>query len=312
MDEIKVNSPSLLGYLRMQKINFHNITIDKLSLSLLDEKKIKADVLRLDKIHPLVSGNKWFKLRYYLEDAQLKGKKTIVTYGGAWSNHLLATAAACKINNFSCYGIIRGEEATTHSPTLINAKELGMQLIFVSREEYRAGNIPPYLGNDDNYFIPEGGYGIKGAEGAATILDYCSRENYSHICCGAGTGTMTAGLIINSLPSQKVISISVLKNNFTLEGEIKQLVADKEKSFQLIHDYHFGGYANYKSELIDFMNQFYRDTAIPSDFVYTGKIFFAITDLISNNFFPEGSRLLIIHSGGLQGNASLRNGTLIF
>jgi 1-aminocyclopropane-1-carboxylate deaminase len=296
----------------MQKINFNNITIDKLSLPLLAEKKVDVDVLRLDKIHPLVSGNKWFKLRFYLEDAQLKGRKTIVTYGGAWSNHLLAAAAACRINNLSSYGIIRGEEVTNLSPTLMHAKELGMQLIFMSREEYRAGKIPAALDNKKNYIIPEGGYGIKGAEGAATILDYCAIEKYSHICCAAGTGTMTAGLITNSLPSQQVISISVLKNNFALEEEIKQLVTDKEKSFQLIHDYHFGGYANHKSELIDFMNQFYGQTTIPSDFVYTGKLFFAITDLTRNNFFPEGSKLLLIHSGGLQGNASLSKGTLIF
>lgn len=296
----------------MQNIDFKNITTDKLSLPLLAEKKVDADVLRLDKIHPLISGNKWFKLRYYLEEAQLNGRRTIVTYGGAWSNHLLATAAACKINTLSCYGIIRGEEATTLSPTLTNARELGMQLVFISREEYRAGKIPAEFDNDDNYFILEGGYGIKGAEGAATILDYCTKENYSHICCAAGTGTMTAGLIINSLPSQKVVSISVLKNNITLEEKIKQLATDKENNFQLIHDYHFGGYAKYKPGLIDFMNQFYRQTTIPSDFVYTGKFFFGVTDLVSNNFFPEGSKLLLIHSGGLQGNASLSKGTLIF
>ncbi len=296
----------------MQDINLNNITTDKLSLPLLSEKDVEAEVLRLDKIHPLVSGNKWFKLRYYLDEAKTESKKIVVTYGGAWSNHILATAAACKINRLSCIGIIRGEEAANLSPTLVNAKQLGMQLIFIGREEYRNGKIPDELNSRDNYFIPEGGYGIKGAEGAATMLDCCKKEDYTHICCATGTGTMTAGLIMSSLLSQQVISISVLKNNFNLDGEIKQLTGNKEKSFRIINDYHFGGYAKHKPKLIYFMNGFYRETSIPSDFVYTGKLFFAVTDLVRNNFFPAGSKLLLIHSGGLQGNLSLSKGTLIF
>ena len=296
----------------MQEINLNNITIDKLSLPFLIEKSLEADVLRLDKIHPVISGNKWFKLRYYLEEAKVQDKKTIVTYGGAWSNHILATAAACKLNSLNSIGIIRGEEATTLSPTLIKAKELGMQLFFITREDYKKGNVPEELNSSDYYFIPEGGYGVKGAEGASTILDYCEKENYSHICCAAGTGTMTAGLIKSSLPSNRVIAISVLKNNFALAEDINLLSGYEAKEFQIINDFHFGGYAKQKPELIDFMNEFYRQTNIPSDFVYTGKLFFAVNDLIEKNFFAPGGRLLIIHSGGLQGNASLSKGTLIF
>lgn len=295
----------------MQDINPGNISTDKLSLPLLSEKNVEADVLRLDKIHPLVSGNKWFKLRYYLEEAKTE-KKITVTYGGAWSNHILATAAVCKINNLRCIGIIRGEESTNPSPTLIKAKELAMELIFISREDYGQGKIPEGFDKSEYYIIPEGGYGLNGANGAATILDFCKKEDYTHICCAAGTGTMTAGLIKAVLPSCKIISISVLKNNFELEENIKLLSRNEEKSFELIHDYHFGGYAKYKPGLIDFMNKFYRQTTIPSDFVYTGKLFFAVNDLINITFFPAGSKLLIIHSGGLQGNASLSNGTLIF
>jgi len=138
------------------------------------------------------------------------------------------------------------------------------------------------------------------------------KENYTHICCAAGTGTMTGGLIMSSLPSQRVISISVLKNNIGLEEKINQLLQANANNFETIHDYHVGGYAKYKPELIDFMNRFYTTTGIPSDFVYTGKLFFAITDLIQNNFFPPSGKLLLIHSGGLQGNASLSKGTLIF
>lgn len=296
----------------MEDIDLKNISTDKLSLPVTENKNVELSVLRLDKIHSHISGNKWFKLRYYLEEIKQQGKKTIVTYGGAWSNHILATAAACQNNNLNSIGIIRGEEATTLSPTLNRAKEMGMQLIFISREDYKSGKPPQHFNSSNYYFIPEGGYGKKGAEGAATILDHYKKENFSHICCAAGTGTMTAGLLVGSLPSTDIISISVLKNNIDLEKDINQLVSVTEKKFHIIHDYHFGGYAKYNTVLLEFMNEFFRDTGIPSDFVYTGKLFFAVTDLIQNNFFRSGSRILMIHSGGLQGNASLKKGTLIF
>lgn len=296
----------------MREMDLTSITTDKLLLPLLFEKKMEADVLRLDQIHPLVSGNKWFKLRYYLTAAKQENKKTIVTFGGAWSNHILATAAACQLQGFKSIGIIRGEEAANLSPTLLRAKEAGMQLIFISREDYSIKKIPEQLNNADYYFINEGGYGIPGANGAATILDYCEKEKYTHICCAAGTGTMTAGLIKAALPQQLVISISVLKNNMALEQDVKSLLNGSENSFQLFHDYHFGGYAKHQPALLEFMNSFYLKVKIPSDFVYTGKLFFAISDLICNNFFTTGSKLLLIHSGGLQGNASLKKGTLIF
>ena len=294
------------------KINFYNISVDRLSLPMLIEKKVAADVLRLDKIHPLISGNKWFKLRFYLDEAKNRHKKTIVTFGGAWSNHILATAAACNISNLKCIGIIRGEEAANLSPTLLLAKEAGMQLLFISREDYSLKKIPGELSSDEYYFINEGGYGMLGAEGAATILDYCYKENYTHICCATGTGTMMAGIIKGASLHQNIIGISVLKNNTGLEDAVIALLNGRENTFQIFHDYHFGGYAKHKPELISFMNSFYQQTNIPSDFVYTGKLFFAITHLINTNFFPPGCKLLLIHSGGLQGNASLSKGTLIF
>ena len=297
----------------MPDITIPNITPDKISLPLFIEKNVEVAVLRLDKIHPVISGNKWFKLRYYLEEAKQQEKKTIITFGGAWSNHIVATAAACKINGFNSVGIIRGEETEKLSPTLIASKQMGMRHIFINREDYLRKKIPEELDGGKYYFINEGGYGIKGAEGAGTILDYCKNESYSHICCAAGTGTMMAGLVNSVLPFQKVIGISVLKNNFDLEENIKFLLNDKhEKNSRIIHDYHFGGYAKYKPKLVNFMNEFYSQTTIPSDFVYTAKLFYAVNDLIKNNFFPAGSRLLVIHSGGLQGNTSLVEGALIF
>ena len=295
----------------MQSILPGDITPDKISLSSFAKKEIEVTILRLDKIHSIISGNKWFKLRYYLEEAKQQKKKKIVTFGGAYSNHIVATAAACKMNRLKSIGIIRGEEVSGLSPTLSQAKEMGMQLFFISRENYRNKIIPDEVRNDDHYLINEGGFGEKGAKGAATILDHCEKDNFSHYCCAVGTGTMMAGLINASLAGQSVIGISVMKNNFELEENIISLIT-KETNYRLIHDYHFGGYAKYTKTLIRFMNEFYRQTFIPSDFVYTGKLFYAISDLIEKNYFLPRSRLLIIHSGGLQGNVSLGNGTLIF
>ena len=296
----------------MTFIPISNITPDKIPLDLFSQKDIEVSVLRLDKIHPVISGNKWFKLRYYLEDAIRQNKKTIVTFGGAWSNHIIATAAACKEASLDSIGIIRGEEPGQLSPTLIRAKEFGMKLIFVSREDYRNKKIPLKLNTADYYLVNEGGYGIKGAEGAATILDNFEYQNYTHICCATGTGTMLAGLTNKILTAQKTIGISVLKNETSLNEKVKALLINKEKSFEIIDAYQFGGYAKCTPGLINFINEFYLQTNIPSDFVYTGKLFYAIIDLIEKNFFLPRANILIIHSGGLQGNVSLKDGTLIF
>jgi 1-aminocyclopropane-1-carboxylate deaminase len=274
------------------------------------ETALEVSVLRLDKVHPVISGNKWFKLRYYLEDAKAKNKKTIVTFGGPWSNHIIATAAAGKMNGFNTAGIIRGEVPTVLSPTLQSAREHGMQLVFIPRNEYSEKNIPaPYQG-DEYYIINEGGYGSLGAEGAATIIDG-HIESYTHFCCAAGTGTMAAGLA-NAAKNRQVVAISVLKNNHSLEPMIRVLLNSGVNPPLINHDYHFDGYAKYQPVLLQFMNDLYRHTQIPTDFVYTAKLFYAVRDLIRKNFFPSGSRILLIHSGGLQGNLSLRKGTLIF
>jgi 1-aminocyclopropane-1-carboxylate deaminase len=189
---------------------------------------------------------------------------------------------------------------------------MGMKLIFLSREDYKLKKIPAETNTDDSYLINEGGHGLKGADGASAILEYCKKENYSHICCATGTGTMMAGLVNNSAASTHITGISVLKNNFDTDQNIQSLLQENKKNFEVIHDYHFGGYAKYQPGLINFMNDFYRQTSIPSDFVYTGKLFYAIDDLIVKDYFPSGSKLLLIQSGGLQGNDSLGKGTLIF
>ncbi len=296
----------------MQNIHLDTIRINTLSSQLLYDKSVALHVLRADEIHPVISGNKWFKLRFYLDEAKLLDKKSIITFGGAWSNHIAATAAVCKYNNLKSIGLIRGEEPSSLSDTLQNAREMGMKLYFLSREDYRIKKIPAHINLHEHYVINEGGYGIKGAQGAATLLDHCDYTQYTHICCAAGTGTMTAGLLMKALPDTTVICISVLKNNFSLADNIHSLLSYSPKNLVIIHDYHFGGYAKKTDELIRFMNKYYSDTKIPSDFVYTGKLFFAVNDLVEKKYFPPGSKILILHSGGSQGNNSLENGTLIF
>jgi 1-aminocyclopropane-1-carboxylate deaminase len=295
----------------LKELRFENITVDNVTIPLFAQKKIELSVLRIDQLHKVVSGNKWFKLRYYISEAIEQKKEHIVTFGGAYSNHIVATAAACRISQLACTGIIRGEEPASLSPTLLQAKELGMQLVFISREEYAGKKLPPRLEDKDHYIINEGGYGRTGAKGAASITDHFFPADYSHICCAVGTGTMMAGLL-NALPAHEVIGISTMKNNLQLEDAIRQLLNEPQHPIQLFHDYHFGGYAKYKPDLLSFMNEFYKTTGIPSDFVYTGKLFYAVNDLAAKDFFPTGSKLLLIHSGGLQGNRSLSKDTLIF
>ncbi len=291
-------------------LSFDAITVDKVSA--FDNKEIEVDILRLDKIDPVISGNKWFKLRYYLEEARTLQKKGILTFGGAWSNHIVATAAICTINGSEIgrhYSRRRTEKTFLYP---IKGKRIGNGInslfpaLTITTKRYQLG-----FKQVNTSIVNEGGYGETGAKGASTILDYC-RDKYTHYCCAVGTGTMMAGIINAVSPVQQVTGISVLKNNMGLHEMVQTLVVKEKSNWQLIHDYHFGGYAKHQPALLDFMNQFYKRSSIPTDFVYTGKLFYAVSDLISKNYFPSGSKVLLIHSGGLQGNTSLLKGRLIF
>lgn len=278
-----------------------------------DVPGLTADVLRLDVIDEVISGNKWYKLKKYIEDALKLEKKIIVTFGGAFSNHIVATAAACRLNNLESVGIIRGEEPQKLSHTLIKAKQEGMILVFISRDDYREKRIPVELLAEDHYLINEGGYGLPGAEGIADMLKEFNTSNYSDIFCAVGTGTMMAGLIKASLPGQQITGITVLKNMPGIENEIIALLIPEErvKTFNLVDHYHFNGYAKYSQELINFMNDFYDINKIPLDFVYTGKLFYGVSQFTKQYNF-SGKKILIVHSGGLQGNLSLPKGKLMF
>ena len=277
------------------------------------------DVLRLDLLHPIISGNKWFKLKGHLQSALLSPDPTLLTFGGAWSNHLVATAFAAKQLGLRAVGIIRGERPAKLSATLEDAAKYGMSLVFISREDYARKDEPIHLEEltrryPGAYIIPEGGGGEAGILGSEDILRGINAANYTHILCAIGTGTTFLGLVRASAPGQQVIGVPVLKGFDTLEAIDKDNILRPELRgrCRLLSDFHFGGYARHPQQLLDFMNRFYRETGIPSDIVYTGKLFYALEQGLSQSLFPAHSRLLIIHSGGLQGNQSLPPGKLDF
>lgn len=303
-----------------QPIDLTKAVVQPISDDLLYEKNVPADVLRIDRIHPVISGNKWFKLKYHLQQAIQQNKKGILTFGGAWSNHLVATALACRQANLACIGIIRGEAPAHPSATLQEVQEYGMELIYISREAYsdEAAIMPALQEKYPDYFVvPQGGQSHLGVLGAAEILQLAPIESYSHICCATGTGTMLAGLVHAALPHQQVIGICSLKmpdsENNSLNAFVKPYLETAPfKKYSIFYDYHFGGYARKTDELLRFMNTMYQKHELPTDFVYTGKLLYGIMKLIQTDHFQPGSRLLLVHSGGLQGNRSLPAGTLTY
>lgn len=291
----------------------NKIHVQAIPDTLFQQKNVSLDVLRLDELHPVVSGNKWYKLKYYINKA-MQQQQPVLTFGGAYSNHIVATAFACKQVGLRCAGIIRGERPSLLSPTLADAQNYGMELHFVSRADYRSKRQLLENANLKHYYvIGEGGYGPEGALGASEILRGFPLADYSHIVAAVGTGTMLAGLITGAQQHQNVIGISSMKNNTGLEADIKNLLPDAPlPPFTVLHQFHFGGYAATTPLLIETMNKAWYQHRLPLDIVYTGKTYFAINALVADNYFKAGSRLLMIHSGGLQGNRSLGQNVLAF
>lgn len=271
----------------------------------LSSKGIHLDVKREDLLHPVISGNKYRKLKYNLKYAREKGSSTILTFGGAYSNHILATACAGEENGFKTIGVIRGEELKEkwiENPTLIKAHAYGMQFRFISREEYRKKEDPIWLrqfleGQHDVYVIPEGGSNALGIKGCEEILLPSDKE-YDHICCAVGTGGTLAGIISSSDPGQHIIGFPVLQSA-GIAKDIRNF--GSQSNWTLENSYHFGGYAKTSPSLIHFMNSFKDSTGILLDPVYTAKLFFGIFDMVKNGKFPPGSKILAVHTGGLQG-----------
>jgi len=268
-------------------------------------------MLRLDLIHPVVSGNKWFKLKYNLQQAKELGHSSVLTFGGAYSNHLIATATAAKTYGMKSVGIVRGiHAATALTPTLKKCREEGMDLHFVERKIYDAKNSPQFLKQLSDKFqypfiIPEGGANEAGRRGAGDIALWIP-DQFDHVCVSVGSGTTFAGLR-NALSEQtQMLGFVPMKNGAYLKQDIAgYLHSQHESNWQLFDRWHFGGFGKHTNELIDFMNAFYSENKIPLDVVYTAKMMFGLRELIMADWFPPHARVLCIHTGGLQGNSSI-------
>lgn len=268
-------------------------------------------IRRLDLVHPQISGNKFFKLKYNFLDAQNLGFNNVLTFGGAYSNHIAATAFAAQQFGFQSFGIIRGEELKDKplNHTLSTAQSLGMQLHFVSRDEYRLKQSPEFLEHlkqayPEYYVIPEGGTNHFAIQGCQEILKSEDAE-FDIICCAVGTGGTITGLIEASHSHQHILGFSALKGTF-LHDDISKLTT--KKNWKIIDDYCCGGYAKTTSELIQFMQNFEAEYDIPLEQVYTAKMLMGIQDLLHRNYFMPDQKILVIHTGGLQGRIS--NSTL--
>lgn len=298
--------------------------IEQVNFSEIADSGVSLFIKREDKLHPFISGNKYRKLKYNLVEAKNQEKTTLITFGGAYSNHIAASAAAGSQFGFNTIGVIRGEELANNleevlqnNPTLKFASKHNMQFHFVSRSAYREKTSKEFLDNlkqqfGDFYLVPEGGtntFAVKGCEEILTERDTV----YNVICSSVGTGGTISGIINSTKEYQKTIGFLALKGDF-LQNEIKKYVLTN-KNWSLNTNYHFGGYAKVSETLINFINKFKGETGIPLDPVYTGKMLFGIVDLIKNDYFEKGTSILAIHTGGLQGidgmNVYLKNKKLV-
>jgi 1-aminocyclopropane-1-carboxylate deaminase len=291
--------------------------------NLKNEHSHQLDILRLDLIDSEISGNKWFKLKKNLEKAIFESKKLIITHGGAFSNHIAATAAACKKYNLICVGVIRGDETDELNSTLSLAKENGMMLYFVNRETYAKKNTEEFKKHlqekfGEYYLIPEGGNNEEGVKGCFEIV---KREwDYDYVVCACGTATTYAGILASKKENQIIIGISVLKGENKLPSETQALlqkitlnktsIISNNQALQketleencILNSYSFNGYAKFNQQLVDFKNNFENTYGIILDHIYTTKLLFGIYDLINQKKLRPNTSILVIHSGGLQGN----------
>ncbi len=282
--------------------------IQEIKDSLLDEKKVRLFIKREDLIHPILSGNKWRKLKYNILKAKEEGQDTILSFGGAYSNHIHALAAAANAFGLKSIGIIRGDEIVALNNTLAYAKSCGMELSFASREDYKRKTEDDFITTlhekfGEFYLIPEGGFNTEGMKGCMDIVEEV-KIDYNIICCACGTGTTIAGIIASLPKGKKAIGFPVLKGGDFLYNEIKTLLPKTDpldNNWHLETNYHFGGYAKWNKELLDFINDFKEKQGIQLDQVYTGKLLFGLFDLLKKDFFKEGSCIVALHTGGLQG-----------
>jgi len=281
----------------------------EIQLPILKEKKISLFIKREDLLHPIISGNKYRKLKYNLVEAKKQGHDTLLTFGGAFSNHIAATACAGNEYGFKTIGIVRGEELKDNfldNPTLKSAHEHGMHFKFISRSEYKMKEDLGFLENLKSeyrrfYTLPEGGTNAFAIKGCEEILE-ASDNDFDLICCAVGTGGTISGIINSSTVEQKVLGFSALKGDF-LKEDIRKFAL--QYNWDLISKYHFGGYAKVNRELVKFLNDFKEKTNILLDPSYTGKLVYGILDMIEKDEFEPGTQILAIHTGGIQGIAGM-------
>lgn len=300
-----------------ERVDETKITVQKLQGLPPELSALSMDVLRADLLHPVISGNKWFKLKYHLQEAVSQGCRGLITCGGPFSNHLHATSFAAQRMQWPSVLVVRGNTPVEQSPTLQDCVQMGSRLVFLDRSRFRdkaamqqamRQQFPGY------YFIPEGGCSALGIRGASDMLAHIPLQQYSHICCAVGTGTMISGLAAALSDEQTLIGIPVLRIHAANDHTIAPFILQHApiQKVKIIYGYHAGGYARHTPGLIAHMNEMFDRHRIPLDFVYTGKLFNAIFSLARTPCFPKGSRLLLIHSGGLQGNRSLEKGVLAY
>ena len=294
----------------LPEITFNEPVISAIKNDLFQKNKVEVFMLRLDEIHSVISGNKLFKLSYFLNEAKRSSHKMIITFGGAYSNHLAAAAFAAKELKLKSVGIVRGEKPKVFSSTLLFCLQEGMQVEFISRSAYQKKNEMDFweelkMKYGKHILIPEGGFSVKGKEGASLIDSYFTDKNFTHVCLPVGTATTFAGIVDANKNETEIIGFPVLKNFNDVQERFEELKVNPEKKYSVIGDYHFGGHAKKTNELISFMKSFYEESKIELDLVYTAKMMFGVKDLIQKKYFSAGSKILCIHTGGLQGNSSL-------
>jgi 1-aminocyclopropane-1-carboxylate deaminase len=284
--------------------------INELQSEFLRNAGVRLFVKREDLNHPTVSGNKWWKLKYNLEEAKNKKAQTILTFGGAFSNHIFATAAAAHELGLKSIGVIRGEESLPLNKTLSFAKKQGMEILYVSRELYRKKDEPSFIRRlqdrfGDFYLIPEGGTNALAIKGCREFaMDHLSKVEFDYLCLPVGTGGTLAGITLGLAPDKTVIGISVLKDGGFLINDVKTLLSPFEHqpmaAWKILTGYDHGGYAKTSPALLDFIEDMKSDHDLPLDHVYTGKLLFAVAEEIRKGNFKNGSTILILHTGGLQ------------
>jgi 1-aminocyclopropane-1-carboxylate deaminase len=263
---------------------------------------------RDDLLHPHISGNKWRKLKYALLEAQQNQIKHLISFGGGFSNHLHALGYCCYQMNIRFTAIVRGDYSGNPSPMLQDLVRWGAELHYVDRSTYQLRDQPQYLARFEQQYheaiiIPEGGSQAAALKGVGEIISELS-DDYDYIMAPVGSGGTLAGLINATQPNTHIMGIAVLKGKNYLENLVGQLLPEAAKSnnnWQINHDYHCGGYAKNNKELKAFCEHFMQQTKIPIEPVYSGKLFFALKDLIAKKVFPAGSKILVLHTGGLQG-----------